>query len=289
MIFSDTRCRLSSCLDFSILVEKKRLKIWKNIFTSLKIKNHRAQFIYFHRIYFFCRCHDLYPCPVPPFELAYTQELGSDAAGTPDVSFEQMKILVAKNRARPLFPQVWKDSNPAIQLLKETITESWDDDGEARLTTCCILERFQELNSLWSNYKLVSQGPPSVDKSWLNNTHQSKSAASDPGLENIERNPSSKSREKNGNIESGQRPTVRIQPHQGLNPCLERNFCIHLENDILITGSAKDKKILLPKATDSLPPQQPRILLRQNQPIPYLVNNIGTNGEPSKKNVNLEK
>lgn len=116
------------------------------------------------------RCRDLYQgSAIPQFELVYAQELGHDI----DPSLEQMKILVAKNRARPLFPQVWKDSNPAIRLLKETITEAWDDDGEARLTSSCINERFQELQPLWNKYKLVSQGPPLVDKSWLNNTSPS--------------------------------------------------------------------------------------------------------------------
>ena len=74
------------------------------------------------------RCQDLYQgVAVPPFELAYQKEIG---AGNP--SFEQMKNLLRRG-VRPLFPEVWKNTNPAIQQLKETITDSWDDDSEARL------------------------------------------------------------------------------------------------------------------------------------------------------------
>ena len=46
---------------------------------------------------------------------------------------------------RPLFPEVWKKSNPAVQQLQETIEDSWDHDGEARLTAACILERISQL------------------------------------------------------------------------------------------------------------------------------------------------
>ena len=89
---------------------------------------------------------------MPPFQMAFEKEIGKFP------SKEQMKIMVSRNKARPLFPQVWKNSNPAIQQLKVklkkliitvffkhvflfsqmTIMESWDDDGEARLTACCI-------------------------------------------------------------------------------------------------------------------------------------------------------
>ena len=75
------------------------------------------------------RCKDLYQgAEVPGFSLAFESELGHQRSPT----FEQMKILVARNKARPLFPSVWKDSNPALQLLRETIEYCWDQDGEAR-------------------------------------------------------------------------------------------------------------------------------------------------------------
>ena len=71
------------------------------------------------------RCHELYQgVNVPSFQMAYEKEIGLAP------SKEQMKIMVSRNKARPLFPEVWKNSNPAIQQLKETILDSWDHDGE---------------------------------------------------------------------------------------------------------------------------------------------------------------
>ena len=106
--------------------------------------------------------------------------------------------------------------------LKETITESWEEEGEARLTTCCILERFQIIDTEMQRYKLVSQGPPSVDKSWLNNTQPERLSNATTGevarLErsfNNEATTTTGNNRKKDNIVSGQRPTIRIQPHQG--------------------------------------------------------------------------
>ena len=64
-----------------------------------------------------------------------------------------MQVLVTRNRARPLFPDVWKETNPALRQLRETIEDSWDPDGEARLTALCMLERISELPLLWERYK----------------------------------------------------------------------------------------------------------------------------------------
>ena len=69
------------------------------------------------------------------------------------IALQQMQILVSRYKARPLFPEIWKNSNPAIQRLRETIEDSWDQDGEARLTAVCIVERVHELNMLWERYK----------------------------------------------------------------------------------------------------------------------------------------
>ena len=97
------------------------------------------------------RCRDLYQgARVPAFELAFEHELGG---GTRQCTVEQMQILVSRNKARPLFPSVWKDSNPAVQLLRETIEYSWDQDGEARLTALGVVERIKELEGLWERYQ----------------------------------------------------------------------------------------------------------------------------------------
>ena len=86
--------------------------------------------------------------PVPPFVLAYDQELGQ--VGEP--SLDQMRVVVSVHKARPLFPEVWKNSTPAIQRLRETIEDSWDADGEGRVTAVCVLERARELTGLWEQY-----------------------------------------------------------------------------------------------------------------------------------------
>ncbi|OTF75459.1 bone morphogenetic protein receptor type-2-like protein [Euroglyphus maynei] len=95
------------------------------------------------------RCTDLYQgIDVPAFKLPYEHEVGL----TP--TLDQMRLLVNKHKARPLFPDIWKDSNFAIRLLKETISECWDHEPEARLTSLCIDERINELPALWKRHKM---------------------------------------------------------------------------------------------------------------------------------------
>lgn len=95
------------------------------------------------------RCIDLYQgIDVPLYKLPFEQEVG------PTPTFDQLKVLVNRHKARPLFPDIWKDSNPAIRLLKETIVECWDHEPEARLTALCIEERSLELPLLWTRYKM---------------------------------------------------------------------------------------------------------------------------------------
>ena len=45
--------------------------------------------------------------PVPEYMLPFQMELGAA-----HMTFEDMQTLVSVNRARPLFPNQWKDSNP---------------------------------------------------------------------------------------------------------------------------------------------------------------------------------
>ena len=94
------------------------------------------------------RCSDLYQgIEVPTYKQPFEHEIGLNP------TFEQMQVLVNKNKARPLFPDIWKDSNPAIRSLKETIEDCWDHDAEARLTALCVEERLLELPLLWDRYK----------------------------------------------------------------------------------------------------------------------------------------
>lgn len=95
------------------------------------------------------RCSELYQgIDVPNYKLPFEHEIGK----TP--TLDQMRLLVNRHKARPLFPDIWKDSNYAIRLLKQTITECWDHEPEARLTALCIEERISELPLLWKRHKM---------------------------------------------------------------------------------------------------------------------------------------
>ncbi|XP_074652382.1 uncharacterized protein LOC141906846 [Tubulanus polymorphus] len=90
------------------------------------------------------RCVDLYQGqPVNEYEAPFHSELGTHP------TLEEMQLLVSRNKRRPLYPPAWRDSNEAIRLLKETIDDCWDQDGEARLTALCVEERFIEISTLW--------------------------------------------------------------------------------------------------------------------------------------------
>ncbi|XP_060063193.1 bone morphogenetic protein receptor type-2-like [Ylistrum balloti] len=91
------------------------------------------------------RCTDLFQgVPTPEYMLPFQKEAGNHP------SFEEMQILVSRNKVRPKFPEVWKDYNQAIRALKETIEDCWDHDAEARLTAMCVEERISDLMTLWS-------------------------------------------------------------------------------------------------------------------------------------------
>ena len=191
------------------------------------------------------RCKDLYQgADVPRYAKAFQAEIGPDDP----VDRDQMKILVSKNKARPLFPQVWKDSNPAIKLLKETIEYCWDGDGEARLTAMCIVERMRELEQLWERYKMYCKNNQAnlLEKTTLFNSvfHRNNILPPSEGL--TEENPVKVRGKKNEvNVLSRQSPKIQLQPHQGRNPCEERNknpSASSDENRALIRSSAKDEE-----------------------------------------------
>lgn len=106
------------------------------------------------------RCSDLYQgVAVPEYMLPYQAEVGVHP------SFEEMQILVCGNKKRPLFPDVWKDSNMAIHTLKETIEDCWDHDAEARLTSFCVIERIMDLTSLWAQDSRQKGVTPTLNSS----------------------------------------------------------------------------------------------------------------------------
>ncbi|XP_035532133.1 bone morphogenetic protein receptor type-2-like [Morone saxatilis] len=110
----------------------------------------------------FRRCSHLFPDEaVPEFQLAFQAELGNHP------SFEDMQILVAREKFRPRFPEAWKENSLVLRSLKETMEDCWDQDAEARLTAQCAEERLSELTLLSShtavhNHRNLSHGcwPP---------------------------------------------------------------------------------------------------------------------------------
>ncbi|GFR65451.1 receptor protein serine/threonine kinase [Elysia marginata] len=90
------------------------------------------------------RCMDLYQgAPMPDYQLPFQAETGSHPL------FEELQVLVVKYKTRPKFPEVWKDTHPAVRSLKETIQDCWDSDADARLTALCVLERIADMATLW--------------------------------------------------------------------------------------------------------------------------------------------
>ncbi|XP_077993218.1 uncharacterized protein LOC144447189 [Glandiceps talaboti] len=97
------------------------------------------------------RCFDLFPGEtVGEYELPFQAQIGSHP------SFEDMQVLVSRDKKRPRFPDSWKTNHHAVRSLKETMEDCWDQDAEARLTALCAEERMLELMTLWDKNKIVS-------------------------------------------------------------------------------------------------------------------------------------
>uniref|UniRef100_A0A2K5QF26 receptor protein serine/threonine kinase n=1 Tax=Cebus imitator TaxID=2715852 RepID=A0A2K5QF26_CEBIM len=99
----------------------------------------------------FMRCTDLFPGEsVPEYQMAFQTEVGNHP------TFEDMQVLVSREKQRPKFPEAWKENSLAVRSLKETIEDCWDQDAEARLTAQCAEERMAELMMIWERNKSVS-------------------------------------------------------------------------------------------------------------------------------------
>ncbi|XP_050974676.1 bone morphogenetic protein receptor type-2 [Labeo rohita] len=99
----------------------------------------------------FMRCTDLFPGEaVPEYQMAFQAEAGNHP------SFEDMQVLVSREKQRPKFPEAWKENSLAVRSLKETMEDCWDQDAEARLTAQCAEERMAELLLIWERNKPVS-------------------------------------------------------------------------------------------------------------------------------------
>uniref|UniRef100_A0A182NM64 Serine/threonine-protein kinase receptor n=1 Tax=Anopheles dirus TaxID=7168 RepID=A0A182NM64_9DIPT len=87
------------------------------------------------------RCEDFFPdsgTPVPEYRAPYEEYVGSNP------SFEQMQVLVSRNKARPTFPPHF-GASLVTQIVRDTCEDCWDHDAEARLTAMCVQERLQEI------------------------------------------------------------------------------------------------------------------------------------------------
>ncbi|XP_041117565.1 bone morphogenetic protein receptor type-2-like [Polyodon spathula] len=99
----------------------------------------------------FMRCTDLFPGEtVPEYQMAFLVEAGNHP------TFEDMQVLVSREKQRPKFPEAWKENSLAVRSLKETMEDCWDQDAEARLTAQCAEERVAELMMIWDRNKSVS-------------------------------------------------------------------------------------------------------------------------------------
>ncbi|XP_029022784.1 bone morphogenetic protein receptor type-2-like [Betta splendens] len=99
----------------------------------------------------FMRCTDLFPGEsVPEYQMAFQAEVGNHP------TFEDMQVLVSREKQRPKFPEAWKENSLAVRSLKETMEDCWDQDAEARLTAQCAEERLAELLLIWDRSKSVS-------------------------------------------------------------------------------------------------------------------------------------
>ncbi|XP_017889163.1 bone morphogenetic protein receptor type-2 isoform X2 [Ceratina calcarata] len=200
------------------------------------------------------RCSDIYVSgsEVPPYRLPYEKEIGLHP------TFEQMQVLVSRNKARPLLEGNLVD-RPGVRLIKETMEDCWDADAEARLTALCIEERLSELQShrviihfadgspmVNSHCTLVPSTANSLysESSYHDNVHGSQHAShpvqdgtSNEGgiVENlVTLSPSEtivhEHSFKNSNEVAIYNHTQTLQPYQGRNPCMERNLMLQSDS-----------------------------------------------------------
>ncbi|CAB0014789.1 unnamed protein product [Nesidiocoris tenuis] len=165
---------------------------------------------------------------VPPYSMPFEREVGLHP------TFEEMQVLVCRNKARPLYPIEWRN-NTATRTIRETIEDCTDQDGEARLTALCVHERINQIR------KVLSRICSPVN-----------------------------------------RDVAMIHPHQGRNPCLERNLlnCDQREEQIcIVQTSNKHAKTtteieIVPRPPSSTAGQLASIPIVQNRPFtsPKLIN-----------------
>lgn len=253
------------------------------------------------------RCSDIYVSgsEIPSYKLPFEKEIGLHP------TFEQMQILVSRNKARPLLEGNLVDKS-GVRLIKETMEDCWDADAEARLTALCIEERLIELQSHRVTVYFTDGSPlmnsncglvPSTTNSLYNETHHpnTHNAFQD---ENVDVNLVALSPIDNITYEHCKNSNEMVlcshsqtlQPYQGRNPCMERNLMVQSNSmeqlacngNILIDKSSKhsssdqyrftaETQVLIPH--DYLAQNTSQVIqMRPATPIPYVQNVISENG-----------
>uniref|UniRef100_A0A1B6E1Y6 receptor protein serine/threonine kinase n=1 Tax=Clastoptera arizonana TaxID=38151 RepID=A0A1B6E1Y6_9HEMI len=246
------------------------------------------------------RCTDLYQpgCEIPPYEMPFEAEIGHHP------TFEQMQVLVTRNKARPLFPEYWRDC-PRVRLIRETIEDCWDQDAEARLTSLCVEERLIELTNHSLRGTLYQSGVsptvnltqiqlPSLSLPIYNNNNHTIDSAEDTGDKDglamdctasegtvetlLTLSPSEPCAEpltyvsKNSNNRVQQ---TALQPHQGRNPCIERNLMsTTTATDEWIDRSMKHHYSNLSDTQILVTNDYLNVMPRLAAPIPFLQNAV---------------
>ncbi|XP_011149457.1 bone morphogenetic protein receptor type-2 isoform X1 [Harpegnathos saltator] len=216
------------------------------------------------------RCSDIYipGSEVPQYKQPYENEIGLHP------TFEQMQVLVSRNKARPLLEGNLVD-RPGVRLIRETMEDCWDADAEARLTALCIEERLSELQSHRVTMHFIDGSPmvnshctlvPSTtnslysESSHHDNVHvvqlalnmiQDGNANENAVADNlVTLSPSdSVAHEhsfKNSNEIATYNHTQTLQPYQGRNPCMERNLMLQSDSleDLSCNGNVLVDKSL---------------------------------------------
>ena len=176
-----------------------------------------------------------------------------------------MKTLVCRHKARPILPDSWRDHSARVRLLKATLEDAWDQDAEARLTSLCVEERWAELPVLWERERhkgfspTLHTNPCNPLHPDPNHGHSSpylhppsshphlrldSSTPRDGALSNLAHGCNSSSTIEAAaatnfkNSLGAWPPSPRpLQPHQGRNPCMERNTCTQSE-ELSVSGNA---------------------------------------------------
>ena len=76
--------------------------------------------------------------PVPEYKQPFEAELGLNP------TLEEMQESVCQQKLRPLIRETW-NKHPGLRRMCDTMSEMWDQDAEARITSACVQERVSEL------------------------------------------------------------------------------------------------------------------------------------------------